>query len=53
LKDTCDHCNEAPESVTHALWGCLELTQIWNATPEYKFHFPQGLPSISELLLQA
>lgn len=53
MEDNYDHCNEALESVAHALWGCLELMQIWNANSEYKFHFPRGLPSISDLLLQA
>ena len=32
VADTYDHCNEALESVTHTLWECPELTQIWNAT---------------------
>ena len=49
--DTCDHCNEAPVSVVHTLCDCLELLQIWNSLPEYRFHLPQGLSTIPELLL--
>ena len=53
MLDTWDHCNEASKSVVHAFWDCLELLQIWNAFLECRFHLPQGLSTILELLLQA
>lgn len=49
--DVCDHCNRKSENITHALWNCSELNQLWEDLPEFNFHRTRNFSNVSELML--
>ncbi|XP_075633776.1 uncharacterized protein LOC142606281 [Castanea sativa] len=37
LEDTCNHCQQAPEDVRHALWQYPLLSPVWDSNPCWNF----------------
>ncbi|XP_050251971.1 uncharacterized protein LOC126698639 [Quercus robur] len=49
-KDTCDLCKVEVEDIYHALWGCNQLSQVWDSIPSFAFRHSKSFPSIREVL---
>ena len=49
-EDVCELCKLESESVVHALWGCSQLTQVWDSIPSFSFRQTQAFSSIQDVL---
>lgn len=50
MKDVCEHCLLAPETIFHALWECAKISEVWEAIPGCAFRQMRIFPSIRELI---
>ena len=49
-EDRCEQCGVEFEPVTHALWNCSTLDEIWDNTPSFEARRQLGASDISELI---
>ena len=50
IEDTYELCKMEMEDIYHALWGCNQLSQIWDSVPSLSFKQSKTFPSIREVL---
>ena len=44
----CEHCKMCSETVSHALWECSKLLNIWDSIPTFSFQQWCSFPSLRE-----
>ena len=49
-EDVCELCKLESELVVHALWGCSQLTQVWDLIRSFSFRQTQAFSSIQDVL---
>ena len=50
IEDTCELRKMEVEDIYHVLWGCNQLSQIWDSVPSLSFSQSKTFPSIREML---
>ena len=50
MEDTCELCKVEVEDTYHALWGCNQLSQVWDSIPSFTFRHSKTFLSIREVL---
>ena len=49
-EDTCDSCKVEVEDIYHALWGCNQISQIWDSIPSFSFIQSKTFSSVQEVI---